>query len=164
MNKIKPIVYCDMDGVLCNIHKHRLKHLKENPDIKYPQCQYGFFMELEEIPHSVGSVKMLSEDFDMWFLTAPSTRNPSSYAEKNYWIRNHFGQEWCDKLIISPNKSLLRGQYLIDDNLKGRGQDMFDGKLIHFSSPQFPNWFEVNKFLYTSIGKDYETGYEMINK
>jgi len=160
---MKPICYVDMDGVVANIAKHARKHFKENPEIKYPQSQYGFFLELEEIEHSVGSVKMLSKHFDIWFLTAPSTRNPMSYAEKNYWIRQHFGQVWCDKLILCPNKSLLKGNYLIDDNTSGRGQDKFDGELIHFGSTQFPNWFEVCKYLFTSIGIEYNTGYTMIN-
>lgn len=160
---MKPIVYCDLDGVIANIAKHVKHHAVVNPDVKYPQSQYGFFLELEEIEYSVGSVKMLSKHFDMWFLTAPSTKNPMSYAEKNYWIRTHFGQEWCDKLILCPNKGLLKGDYLIDDNISGRGQDTFEGKLIHFGSDQFPDWFEVQKFLYTSIDVKYETGYKMIN-
>lgn len=144
---MKQIVFCDLDGVLCNIYKRAKEFMTIYPEVKYPQSQYGFFMELEEITGGVKYVKMLQEHYDMWFLTAPSTRNPMSYAEKNYWIRTHFGQKWCDKLIICPDKSLLRGSYLIDDNLSGRGQDKFIGELIHFGSAKFPNWHQVSKYL-----------------
>jgi len=144
---MKPIVFCDLDGVLCDIKSVARQKFKETPEQKYPQSQYGFFMELPEIRDSVSTFMLLSEIFDMWFLTAPSTRNPMSYAEKNYWIRTHLGQEWCDKLIISPNKGLLRGDYLIDDNASGRGQDTFVGELIHFGSDNFKDWRAVKEYL-----------------
>lgn len=51
------------------------------------------------------------------------------------------------KLIISPNKSLLKGQYLIDDQASGKGQDAFEGELIHFGSKEFPNWAKVREYL-----------------
>lgn len=147
----KPIVYVDMDGVLCNIVPYARKKFMETPEQKYPQSQYGFFIELPEIEGGVSTVIKLSEFFDVWFLTAPSTHNPMSYAEKNYWIRTHFSQSWCDKLIISPNKGLLRGDYLIDDNLSGRGQDTFQGTLIHYGSEQFKDWDKVNRYLMQQI-------------
>jgi 5'-nucleotidase len=50
------------------------------------------------------------------------------------------------KLIICPNKSLLKGQYLIDYNHTGKGQEKFEGKLIHFGSDEFPNWEKVRAF------------------
>lgn len=151
--KHKPIVMVDMDGVLCDIATLSKQKLKETPDLKYPQSQYGFFIELPEIPHSVDTVKLIAKYFDVWFLTAPSTRNPMSYAEKNYWIRHHFGQSWCDKLIICPDKSLLRADYLIDDNLKGRGQDKFQGDVIHYGSPKYRTMLEVYDYLKSKLIK-----------
>lgn len=150
--KPKILIYVDLDGVCCDIYTHAKKKLQEFPQIKYPQSQYGFFMELQPIIDSVETIKYLQEEygdyFDFWFLTAPSTHNPMSYAEKNYWIRMHFGQKWCDKLIICPDKSLLRGDYLIDDNVSGRGQDKFIGDFIHFNKE---NTWKVIKN--TLIGK-----------
>lgn len=147
----KKIIYVDMDGVLCDIYSHAKKKFSEFPQIKYPQSQYGFFLELPVIYNSVETVKSLQNDydgnFDIWFLTAPSTHNPMSYAEKNYWIRINFGQAWCDKLIICPDKSLLRGDYLIDDNISGRGQDKFIGTFIHYGSDIYKDWKAVKNHL-----------------
>ena len=42
---------------------------------------------------------------------------------------------------------LSKGDYLIDNQLNGRGQDKFEGELIHFGSKKFPTWNEVIKYL-----------------
>ena len=100
----------------------------------------GFFLNLAPIDESIESVNKLRQRFDVYILTAPSPKNPLSYTEKRLWIENHFGYEFTEKLIISPNKSLLRGDYLIDDHESGRGQEGFQGTLIHFGSTPFANW------------------------
>ncbi len=42
------------------------------------------------------------------------------------------------KLIICSNKGLLKGDILIDDHISGRGQEFFEGKLIHFGQNEYP--------------------------
>ena len=69
--------------------------------------------------------------------------NPHSYMEKRIWVEKHFDYEFTKKLIISPNKGLSIGEYLIDDNISGKGQENFNGKLIHFGSPRYPNWLTI---------------------
>lgn len=140
----KKIIYVDMDGVLANIAKIHEEKVKENPFMRYPQSQYGFFMEMEQIPDGVAAVKALADHFDIWFLSAPSWKNPLSLAEKNYWIRKNFGLKWCENLILCSDKSLLRGHYLIDDNKEGRGQDKFEGEFIHFINK---TWVEVFDYI-----------------
>lgn len=41
----------------------------------------------------------------------------------------------------------MRGAYLIDDNVSGKGQDEFDGELIHFGSGEFPHWTYITNYL-----------------
>ena len=53
----------------------------------------------------------------------------------------------CHKLIISPNKALNKGHYLIDDYTEGKGQDNFEGELINFGSEKFKNWNLVCDYL-----------------
>lgn len=36
---------------------------------------------------------------------------------------------------------------LIDDNVEGKGQNYFQGELIHFGSQEFPDWMSVRKAL-----------------
>ncbi|GAB3479455.1 5' nucleotidase, NT5C type [Marinomonas epiphytica] len=128
-------------------------HIQREPKVLYPQSQHGFFANLEPIPNAIESVKLLinSEHFDPYILTAPSIKNPLCYTEKRIWIEKYFGLEFVNKLIFSPKKCLLKGRYLIDDNVQGKGQDGFDGELIHFGSATFPRWKEVIPYLNSHI-------------
>lgn len=144
----KKIVYIDMDNVLCDYDKAIEKRKKENPEIYYPQAEYGFFFDLEPIYMAISSFKNLSKIYDVWILTAPSVYNPMSYTEKRAWVGKYLGLDVAHKLILSPNKSLLMGHYLIDDIAEGKGmQHKFNGELIHFGSNKFPDWYKVLDYL-----------------
>ena len=139
------IVYIDMDDVLCDYTTAFNKALEETPDIAFPQSQYGFYANLAPITGAIESVQKLinSEKFDPYILTAPSTRNPFSYTEKRVWIEKYLGIEFTEKLIISPNKGLLKGDILIDDLISGRGQESFEGNIMQFGSADYPDWKTV---------------------
>ena len=142
-------IYIDMDDVLCDFKAAFETHRAQFPDIQYPQSQEGFFKGLMPINGGVDAMDWLyaSPEFDPFILTAPSVYNPFCYTEKRLWIEEHLGFDWCHRLIISPDKSLLNGDYLIDDRDKGHGQDKFAGVLIQFGSEKFPDWDGVSKYL-----------------
>ena len=148
----RKIMYIDMDNVLCNYDFSYLKYKKKFQNIEYPQSMEGFFLNLEPIEGSIETVKKIisSDIYDPYVLTAPSTHNPISYMEKRIWIENYFDYNFTKKLIISSNKGLLKGDFLIDDNIEGKGQENFEGKIIHFGSSEFPNWQAVDKLLFCS--------------
>tara|TARA_R110000772_G_scaffold86113_2_gene180483 strand:+ start:4441 stop:4884 length:444 start_codon:yes stop_codon:yes gene_type:complete len=143
------IVYIDMDDVLCGYTTAFNNAIEKTPAIAFPQSQYGFYANLAPITGAIESVQQLinSEKFDPYILTAPSTRNPFSYTEKRVWIEKYYGVEFTEKLIISPNKGLLKGDILIDDLISGRGQENFEGKIMQFGSEDYPNWNSVMKNL-----------------
>lgn len=138
-------IYVDMDDTLCEFKKAYLQHKQEYPDVAYPQSQVDFFRNLEPVLGAIAAMRTLDSqpNYELYILTAPSLRNPLCYMEKRIWVENHLGFDFVRKLIISPDKSLLKGDYLIDDYDHGKGQDSFEGKLIHFGSPQFKSWQEV---------------------
>lgn len=142
----KPIVYVDMDGVLCEFFKASQKAILENPSQKYPQSQWGFFLKLEEIPGAIEGFRKLEEKYDVWILTRPSFRNVNCYTEKAQWIWDHLGYEVLQKTIMTPNKSLVKGSYLIDD-MGNAGQDEFEGEWLHFGTEKFPDWKSVVEYL-----------------
>jgi 5'(3')-deoxyribonucleotidase len=144
---MKKIVYVDMDNVLFNFSKARDEALLRNPSIAFPHSQVDFFRKLEPIENAMWSIKTLDKHFDTYILTAPSTLNPMSYMEKMLCIRDHLGQAFIEKLIISKHKHLNKGDYLIDDMASGCGQDKFEGELIQFGSEKFPNWQSVINYL-----------------
>jgi 5'(3')-deoxyribonucleotidase len=147
MSMKKIIIYIDMDGVLCDFHGAFTSALKAKPEQAYPQAEYGFFAKLALIKDAIASVNHLRQNphYEVYILTAPSTFNPFSYAEKRAWIEQHFDMALVNNLIICGHKNLLQGDYLIDDCAMGHGQDKFCGELIHFGSPRCRNWDDVLK-------------------
>lgn len=139
------IIYIDMDGVLCDFDGATVRDKEAYPDIAYTQSREGFYRNLQPIDGAIKAMEALfiAEGVDPYILTAPSIYNPLSYTEKRLWVEDHLGFEWVKRLIISPDKSLLIGNALIDDHTKGRGQENFKGKLIHFGSPKYPTWTSV---------------------
>ena len=105
------IVYVDMDDVICDFTGEYQKDLARDPEIKFPQSQYGFFNKLPPLKGAIGAVKALlsSTQYDPYILTAPSILNPLCYTEKRVWIESKFGLDFVNKLIICPNKGLLKG-------------------------------------------------------
>lgn len=139
-------LYVDMDGVLCDFHGAYLWWKKNHPQIEYPQSQFGFFSNLEPISNAITSFKNLEEHFDVYILTRPSIYNLMCYTEKADWVKRHLGFHVLENLIICCDKSLLKGDYLIDDTLQA-GQLDFEGELIRFGSEKFKDWQIISKYL-----------------
>ena len=134
---INKTIYVDMDDVLCNFTK-AIKEQRHT--LKFPQAKFDFFRNLEPIENAIDSYLYLHNNFHTYILTAPSIYNPMSYTEKRVWVEKYFGIDIVNNLIICSHKNLLIGDYLIDDNNKGKGQNLFQGKLIHFGKLQFKSW------------------------
>lgn len=137
-------VLVDMDGVLCDFMGSFRDNYSETN--KFPQSNWGFFATLKPIKDSVETVKGLMKDYDVYILTRASYQNPLCYTEKRIWIEKYFGLEFCDKMIFASNKSMVKGDYLIDDTT-GNGQPNFEGKFIHFGSHEFKDWKKIKKYL-----------------
>ena len=144
----KKIIYVDMDHTLCDFSTSYLKYKKDFPDIEYPHSLPGFFSGLAPMPNAIEVFQWLANlnNVDLYILTAPSVRNPSSYTEKRLWVEEHLGMESAYKLIISPNKGLNLGHYLIDDHIEGKGQENFQGKLLQFGSSEYSDWKSIRKY------------------
>ena len=144
----KKIIYVDMDHTLCDFSASYLKYKAEFPQVEYPHSIPGFFSGLAPLPNAIKVYQWLDdqENVDLYILTAPSVRNPSSYTEKRLWVEEHLGLEAAYKLIISPNKGLNLGHYLIDDYTEGKGQENFEGKLLQFGSTEYPDWNSIHNF------------------
>ena len=143
------IVYVDMDDVICDYTKSYQEAKKQRPEIIYPQSIYGFFSNLKPIDGAIETIIALkqSKDYEVYILTAPSTYNPLCYTEKRVWVEKWLGYYFVKRLIISPNKGLLKGDVLIDDHVNGNGQERFEGKLIQFGGSDHPDWSSVREEL-----------------
>jgi len=139
-------IYIDMDGVLADFKSASDRDKIDFPEQKYPQSQIGFFLNLKPIEDSLESFVELEKYFNVWVLTRPSVQNPLCYTEKALWVKNHLGIDVQRRTIMATDKSLLKGDYLIDDDTK-HGQTEFEGEHIHFGNTPFEDWKKVVKYL-----------------
>lgn len=159
---IKQKIFIDMDDTLCQYSK--AWKLANDQGTEFPQSKEHFFEYLQPIKGAITAVEQLSNNYDVWILTAPSIYNPSSYIEKRLWVDHFLGFEMCKKLIICPNKGLISGNekyidtkfdkydtivthILIDDLIEGKGQENWTGDLMQFGSKRYPNWDSICKTL-----------------
>ena len=139
-------VFVDMDGVMCNFYGAFKDVRRKDPDFKFPQSKIGFFKNLEPIPDAIESFNKLKEHYDVWILTRPSFKNISSFNEKAEWVLENLGFDILKKTIMCGDKSLVKGDFLIDDDNQA-GQPEFEGEWIQFGTKPFENWVAVTDYL-----------------
>jgi len=58
---------------------------------------------------------MLAEGHNVRFVTSHLIGYDPSVLEKFQWIEDHFGREFVDRIVLTRDKTLIRGDVLIDD-------------------------------------------------
>lgn len=153
----KPIVYVDMDNTAVDFTKQAVLFKHRYPTVAYPQSIVGFFSTMEPIAGFLEAWCILSEFYDMRFLTRPSLYNLNSYTEKAQWVRDNMGGvEALEVLNLCPDKSLLKGDYLIDD-FDIHGQSEFEGEFLQFGQKGAENWEVVTRYLLDRAGVTEES-------
>ncbi|QES89641.1 5' nucleotidase, NT5C type [Rhizosphaericola mali] len=153
----KKILYLDMDGVLADYSAHALEELNEiehldnvenNELVKewIRDKNRHFYAQLPLVKDALKSVEILSEHYELYVLSTPMWTLPESYSDKRIWIEEKFGNLLKKKLILTHNKGLLKGDYLIDDR-KVHGVSKFEGEHIWFGQAPFENWNAILQYL-----------------
>jgi 5'-nucleotidase len=136
------IILIDMDGVVPDFEAAFLAEWqKRNPDeifhpietrsTFYVHEQYGselhqkvrevtsapgFFRNMPLIANGdrvIGDLMMAGHT--VRFCTSPLSSAPTCMQEKYDWVTEYFGKDMANAMIISKDKSLIRGDILIDD-------------------------------------------------
>lgn len=142
------IVYVDMDNVLVDFESG-IDQLSEETYQEYEDDLDevpGFFRDLPPIEGAIEAFHKLNEQYDVYILSTAPWRNPSAWIDKLLWVKKHLPQVAHKRLILSHNKHLNRGDYLIDDRTANGAGD-FPGKHIHFGEDPFPDWNAVLDYL-----------------
>ncbi len=135
------IILCDMDGVLADLEKRFLEIWRERYSTKqfiplekrrgfYIEEQYpkeesdrileilrekNLYVSLEPVEGSLNALKEMERNNLVYICTSPFTANPFCLQEKYEWIRKNLGKEWLKRLVMTSDKTLVRGDKLIDD-------------------------------------------------
>ena len=106
----------------------------------------GIFSKMQPLNGAIEGYKKLTEHFDVYILSTAPWNNPSAGSDKLLWVQKHLGDIAYKRLILSSNKNLNAGDYLIDDRTANGASD-FKGEHIHFLTEQFKNWDDVLNYL-----------------
>ena len=62
-------------------------------------------------------------------------RQPMNVADKMIWVQKHLGKEWLKRVIITSDKTLVRGRVLIDDKMDITGSAKPAWEHVLFAQP-----------------------------
>jgi 5'(3')-deoxyribonucleotidase len=142
------IVYIDMDNVLVNFQSgidELTNEEKEAFKDNYDEVP-GIFSTMDPVDGALDAYKELTKHFDVYILSTAPWKNPSAWTDKLLWVQEHLGDLAHKRLILSHNKNLNAGDFLIDDRT-ANGAGEFKGEHIHFLSERFKNWDDVLNYL-----------------
>ena len=110
-----------------------------------------FFEDLAVMPESQRVLEHLQQHYEIFIATA-AMEVPTSFSSKYRWLARHFPFIPASHIVFCGDKSILRADYLIDDN--PRQLRRFHGEGILYSSPhnalvtefrRVDNWPEVEQ-------------------
>lgn len=147
----KKIVFVDMDGVLCDFGAFLEKMTSKGMNKFQVFKMLGVFEDLNPILGAVDAFHLLDQYFDVYILSTPLWSNPDSWKGKRIWVEKYLGKAAKKKLILSHNKGLMTGDYLIDDR-EANGVLDFEGEHIKFGEGEYIGWNEVLNYLFSKEG------------
>ena len=148
----KKIIYFDMDGVLVDLAAKIAEYPAEvvakfEKDDMVDQMP-ALFLDPPPMKGAVDAFNKFvkSDKYDVYILSTAPWENPSAWMHKRLWVDKYLGDGAWKRLILSHNKHLNVGDYLVDDRTKN-GAGQFTGELVQFGSDKFPDWDSVLNYL-----------------
>jgi|TARA_R110001606_G_scaffold117899_3_gene247944 5'(3')-deoxyribonucleotidase len=90
-----------------------------------------FFRDLTAFDGAIDAIKILSEQYEIFFVTA-AMEYPESFAAKYDWLKTHFPFINELNFVFCGDKSIIHADYLIDDTPKHL--DTFVGEGLLFNA------------------------------
>ena len=176
-------ILVDMDGVLADFESEFLKRWRErHPDkyyipleertTMYVKDQYpdelkplvveivleqGFFRDI--VPVNGGREALFEMEkmgLEVFICTSPLAAYQNCVLEKFEWVDRELGPQWVKRIVLTKDKTLVKGDYLIDDKPEIKGvESMPDWEHILYDCPYnmnvskrrltWKNWKDVLK-------------------
>ncbi len=121
-------------------------------DLRTLMHEPGFFLHLPVMENAQQVVEELQQDYEVWITTA-ATEFRACLTDKYDWLQQHFPTIPFYRFVFCGDKSVLRGDYMIDD--KGKNLRSFPGtRLLYTASHNLHetdfirvnNWLEIRNF------------------
>ena len=76
----------------------------------------GFFQSIPPIAGAYSALhSMLELGWNVRICTSPIARYRHCIAEKFSWVEEHLGVEWVRRIVLTSDKTLVHGDWLVDD-------------------------------------------------
>jgi len=99
-------------------------------------CGKKFILNLPVVKNGKEAViEMLSMGHDVLFCSSPLSNYKNCVKEKYQWIEKNFGFNFTKKLILTKDKTLVKGDYLIDDKPEIGGIKKPEWEHLIFDAP-----------------------------
>lgn len=96
----------------------------------------GFYRDLPPMPDAREGVRgLLEEGHDVRVCTSPLTFWRNCVPEKYEWVERHLGADFLPRLIVTKDKTLVRGHVLVDDKPRVDGAEMPLWHHVIFDAP-----------------------------
>ena len=153
----------DMDGVIADFEGEFLRQWKLNHPQKefipledrrgfYVREQYpekytefvqeiyhnpGFYQNLPPIPGAFDALKEIRNSLNNVFLcTSPMLpKYENCVLEKYHWVFDNLGDDWVNNIILTKDKTIVRGDVLIDDMPEVKGSMTPEWDHVIFDQP-----------------------------
>ncbi len=155
----RTVVYVDLDGVLAEFPENLSDVDWSIADSCRQWCEEtgehhsdfeGLFSTLKPKEGGNDAIYRLRQKFEVYILSTAPWKNVSSWTDKRIWVEKNLPSLPKKRLLLSYNKSLMRGKYLIDDRPKNGALEFGEHEgqeWIHFGSDKFPVWESVLNYL-----------------
>lgn len=131
--------------------------LRERAILKEVMGKEGFYRGLQPIPGARTALRRLRGDgFDVRIVTSPWVSNPTCASDKLNWVARYYGAQWAQRVILTTDKTLVRGDFLIDDKPEVTGAVTPSWEHILFTQPynrdvigkrRIPDWSDYGMLL-----------------
>lgn len=96
----------------------------------------GFYSRIKPIDGAEAALKAMVDDgHDVRIVTSPWISNPTCASDKLNWVVRHYGHLWGPRVIITADKTLVRGDILIDDKPEIHGEEEPTWEHVLFDQP-----------------------------
>ena len=114
-------------------------------------CSEDFFAVLQVMPDAARVLQALQAEYEIFIATA-AMEVPTSFVAKYEWLAKHFPFISPSHVVFCGDKSILRADFLIDDNPRQLRRFTGQGVLFHSHHnvgvtewPRVKDWLEVEQ-------------------
>jgi 5'-nucleotidase len=104
--------------------------------VNYVMQLPGFYAELEPAEGAAEALNTaLDEGHQVFICTTPYITNPTCASDKIDWAEKHIGKGWGKRMILTSDKTAVRGDFLFDDRPEVTGGFVPDWEHVLVTQP-----------------------------